>query len=182
MYFKKINPIYKKSILILVLILIFYPHSLKSQTKVGYIDSKKILDNMQEAKDAMLKLDNLVMDWQRELNSLQDSLKLAKEDYEKKKLIITDQMKTEIEKKIKDIETSIETFRQSKFGENGEYFQKQNDFMKPVYDKIFKAIEIVAKREDFDYVFDRSSSILLLYVNEKYDITYKVQRVLEGKD
>lgn len=137
---------------------------------------------MQEAKDAKLKLDNLVMDWQRELSSLQDSLKLAKEDYEKKKLIMTDQMKAEMEKKIKDIENSIETFRQSKFGENGEYFQKQNEFMKPVYDKIFKAIEIVAKRDDFDYIFDRSSSILLLYVNEKYDITLKVQRVLEGKD
>ncbi len=172
----------RKLILLLLLVFFFFPNISKSQTKVGYIDSKKIIDNMQEAKDAKMKIDNLVSDWQRELSILQDSLKLAKEDYEKKKLIMTDQMKTEMEKKIKDLENSIDNFRQSKFGENGEYFQKQNEFMKPVYDKIFKAIEIVAKRDDFDYVFDRSSSILLLYVNEKYDITLKVQRVLEGKD
>ncbi|MCX7833723.1 MAG: OmpH family outer membrane protein [Ignavibacteria bacterium] len=177
-----------KKILFSVLLLIFNiisilnPNDSNAQTKVGYIDSKKIIDNMQEARDAKMKLDNLVSDWQRELSILQDSLRLMKEDYEKKKLIMTDQMKAETEKRIKDVENSIETFRQSKFGENGEYFQKQNEFMKPVYDKIFKAIEIVAKREDFDYVFDRSSSILLLYVNEKYDITFKVQRVLEGKD
>jgi outer membrane protein len=54
--------------------------------------------------------------------------------------------------------------------------------MKPVYDKLFKAIEIVAKRDDFDYVFDRSTQIMLLYVNEKYDLTPKVQRILEGKE
>lgn len=177
---KKILSSFLKAIFIIIFI--SFPLKSNAQTKVGYIDSKKIIDNMQEARDAKIKLDNLVSDWQRELNLLQDSLKLLKEDYDKKKLIMTEQMKTDMEKKIKDLENSIESFRQSKFGENGEYFQKQNEFMKPVYDKIFKAIEIVAKREDFDYVFDRSSSILLLYVNEKYDITLKVQRVLEGKD
>lgn len=151
------------------------------QTKVGYIDSKKIIDNMQEAKDAKQKLDNLVSEWQKELGQLQDSLKIMKDDYDKKKLILTDQMKTQMEKEIKDIETSISNFKIQKFGENGEYFQKQTDFMKPVQDRIFKAIETVANKEDYDYVFDRNSDLLLLFVNEKYDLTAKVQKIIEGK-
>ncbi len=151
------------------------------QTKVGYIDSKKIIDNMQEAKDAKLKLDNLVSEWQKELGQLQDSLKIMKDDYDKKKLILSDQMKTQMEKEIKDIETSISNFKTQKFGENGEYFQKQTDFMKPVQDRIFKAIETVANKEDYDYVFDRNSDLLLLFVNEKYDLTAKVQKIIEGK-
>jgi outer membrane protein len=152
-----------------------------SQTKVGYIDSKKIIDNMQEAKDAKQKLDNLVADWQKELSVMQDSLKLVKDDYDKKKLILSDQMKTQIEKQIKDIETSITNFKTQKFGENGDYFQKQTEFMKPVQDRIFKAIETVANKEDYDYVFDRNSDLLLLFVNEKYDLTAKVQKIIEGK-
>lgn len=151
------------------------------QTKVGYIDSKKIIDNMQEAKDAKQKLDNLVSEWQKELGQLQDSLKIMKDDYDKKKLILSDQMKTQMEKEIKDIETSISNFKTQKFGENGEYFQKQTDFMKPVQDRIFKAIETVANKEDYDYVFDRNSDLLLLFVNEKYDLTAKVQKIIEGK-
>ena len=152
-----------------------------SQTKVGYIDSKKIIDNMQEAKDAKQKLDNQVGEWQKDLGNLQDSLKRIKDDYDKKKLILSEQMKTQMEKDIKDIETSITTFKTQKFGEGGEYFVKQTDFMKPVQDRIFKAIETVAKKEDYDYVFDRNSDILLLFVNEKYDLTAKVQKVIEGK-
>ena len=53
--------------------------------------------------------------------------------------------------------------------------------MKPVQDRIFKAIEFVAKEGNFDYVFDRSSDILLLYVNENYDLTTKVINEIEGK-
>jgi outer membrane protein len=152
-----------------------------SQTKVGYIDSKKLIDNMQEAKDAKLKLDELVSQWQKELNTLQDSLKRYKEDFDKKKLILSEQLKQQYETNIKNLESAVANFKVQKFGEGGDYFQKQTEFMKPVQDRIFKAIETVAMKEDFDYVFDRNSDLLLLYVNEKYDLTLKVQRVIEGK-
>jgi len=152
-----------------------------SQTKVGYVDSKRILDNLQEAKDAKLKLDNLVAEWQTQLNNLQDSLKRYKDDFEKKKLILSDALKQQYERDTKTLETSVANFKIQKFGEGGEYFQKQTEFMKPVQDRVFKAIETVAKKEDYDYVFDRNSDLLLLYVNEKYDITAKVQKIVEGK-
>lgn len=152
-----------------------------SQTKVGYIDSKKILESMQDSRDAKMRLDNLVTQWQNDLKVLQDSLKLIKEDFEKKKLILTDQLKQQTEKKIGELETSVNNFKVQKFGETGEYFLKQTEFMKPVQDRIFKAIETVAKDGSFDYVFDRSSDILLLYVNENYDLTAKVIKEIEGK-
>lgn len=165
----------------LLIIFLFSGKLLYSQTKVGYIDSKRILESMQEYRDSKQKLDNLVTEWQKELTQLQDSLKKMKDDYDKKKLILTDQMKSEYEKQITDMDASITSFRLIKFGESGEYFQKQTEFMKPVYDKIFKAIEVVAKAEDYDYVFDRNSDILILFVNEKYDLTAKVMKTLEGK-
>lgn len=152
-----------------------------SQTKVGYIDSKKIMESMQESRDAKLRLDNLVAQWQSDLKVLQDSLKSMKEDYEKKKLILTDQLKQQSEKKISDLEADVSNFKIQKFGENGEYFQKQKEYMKPVQDRIFKAIETVAKDGSFDYVFDRSSDIILLYVNESYDLTIKVINEIAGK-
>lgn len=137
---------------------------------------------MQEAKDAKQKLDNLVQEWQKQLTDLQDSLKRSKEDFEKKRLILSEQLKQQYEKTIKDLETNVSNFKVQKFGEGGEYFQKQVEFMKPVQDRIFKAIETVAKKDDYDYIFDRNSDLLLLYVNEKYDVTLKVQKVVEGKE
>lgn len=164
-----------------ILLLLSISTATFAQTKVGYIDSKKIIESMQEATDAKLKLDNLVSDWQRELTTLQDSLKQMKDDYDKKKLILTDQLKQQTEKEISDLDAAITNYKVAKFGEGGEYFQKQKEFMKPVQDRIFLAIEKVALEEDYDYVFDRSSEILLLFVNERYDLTAKVQKVISGK-
>ncbi|HAY34077.1 MAG TPA: molecular chaperone Skp [Bacteroidetes bacterium] len=152
-----------------------------AQTKVGYIDSKRIVESMQESRDAQQRLDNLVTEWQSELNQLQDSLKVVKADFEKKKLILTDQLKQSTETQIAELEGKVSNFKIQKFGEGGEYFLKQTEFMKPVQDRIFKAIEVVAKDGGFDYVFDRSSEILLLYVNENYDLTLKVLNEIEGK-
>ena len=152
-----------------------------SQAKIGYVDSKIIIEGMQDAKDAQTNLDNLVLQWKGELQQLNDSLVFLKDDFEKKKLILTDKIKQQKEAEIKDLEKKIADYKVAKFGENGEYFQKQNELMKPVQDKIFKAIQDVAREGNYDYVFDRSSEILLLYVNEKYDLTQKVIKKLEGK-
>lgn len=166
---------------ILALITFAFSSKIFSQTKVGYIDSKKILESMQDSRDAKQRLEALVTQWQAELKELQDSLKNIKEDYDKKQLILTDQLKQQTEKQIADIENSVASFKTQKFSDGGEYFQKQTEFMKPVQDRIFKAIETVAKDGSFDYVFDRSSDLLLLYVNENYDLTNKVINVIEGK-
>lgn len=166
--------------LLLSLCSVIDPASANAQTKVGYIDSKRIIDAMQESIDAKQRLDNVVSQWQSELRALQDSLKNMKDDFDKKKLILTEQLRAEKENQIKEMETNVTNFRVQKFGENGEYFTKQTEFMKPVYDRIFKAIETVAKEGSYDYVFDRSGDILLLYVNEAHDLTAKVMREMEG--
>lgn len=161
--------------------LVFLTGQTFSQQKIGYVDSKLIIDGMQDASDAQKNLDNYVTQWKLEITQLNDSLIQLKDDYEKKKLILTESIRKQKEQEISSVEKKIGDYKSSKFGENGEYFQKQNELMKPVQDKVFKAIQDVAKDGDYDFVFDRSSQMLLLYMNEKYDLTPKVMKKLENK-
>jgi outer membrane protein len=46
--------------------------------------------------------------------------------------------------------------------------------MKPVQDRVFKAVQDVAKEESYDYILDKSGDVLLMYTNEKYDVSQKV--------
>jgi outer membrane protein len=155
------------------------PLGMSAQTKVGYIDSKIIMEQFIDAKDAQQNLDNLVSTWKNEILVMNDSLEFVRIDFEKKKLILTEKVREQREKEIQELDRKINDFKVRKFGENGEYFQKQIELMKPVQDKIFKAIQDVAREGEYDYVFDRSSEILLLYVNEKYDLTQRVIKKLE---
>ncbi len=161
--------------------LIFFAGASFSQQKIGYVDSKVILETLQDARDAQTNLDNMVQKWKLELQSLNDSLFIMKDDYDKKKLILTEKIKQQKEEEIKVEEQKITDFKQNKFGESGEYFQKQTELMKPVQDRVFKAIQDVAKEGGYDFVIDRSTQLMLLYMNDRYDLTQKVIKKLESQ-
>ncbi len=145
-----------------------------AQLKIGYIDSDTIMENLPDAQDAREKLDALIQEWQSELNGLESEWKTKYDDYEKRKLIMTDQTRAELEQELVKLEQQIADFREKKFGTNGELFQKQDELMKPVQNKIFTAIEEIATEDDYDYVFDRSGDIMLLFAKEEHDLTSRV--------
>jgi outer membrane protein len=144
------------------------------QAKIAFVSTDAIMKQLPDAQDAQKQLDQLVVDWQAELNKMQADWQKKYDDYDKRKLIMTEQRRADAEKELKDLDARIADYRNKKFGQNGDLFTKQNELMKPVQDRVFKAIQDVASEESYDYVFDKSGEILLMYANPKYDITPKV--------
>jgi len=145
-----------------------------AQLKIGYVDSDTIMDNYPDVQDARQRLDALIQEWQAELRKMESELKLKQDDYEKRRLIMTEQTSAEAKADIAKLEKEIADYRDKKFGANGELFQKQNEVMKPVQNKVFTIIQQIAAEEELDFVFDRSGDILFLYAKPEYDLTAKV--------
>jgi outer membrane protein len=137
------------------------------------------MNNLPDAQDARQKLDGIIREWQTELTKLENDWKTKYEDYEKRKLIMTDQTRAELEADLVKLEQQISEYREKKFGTNGELFQKQDEIMKPVQNKVFTAIQEVAQEEDLDFVFDRSGDIMLLFAKEEHDLTARVLEKLK---
>ena len=87
---------------------------------------------------------------------------------------MTEQTSAEVKADITKLEKEIADYRDKKFGANGELFQKQNELMKPVQNKVFTIIQQIATEEEMDFVFDRSGDIIFLYAKPEYDLTPKV--------
>ncbi len=145
-----------------------------AQLKIGYVDSDTIMDNFPDVQDARQKLDALIQEWQTEVRKLESDLRAKQDDYDKRKLIMTEQTSIEAMADITKLQKEIADYRDKKFGANGELFQKQNELMKPIQNKVFTIIQQVATEEDLDFVFDRSGDILFLYAKPQYDLTAKV--------
>ena len=145
-----------------------------AQLKIGYVDSDTIMDNYADVQDARQRLDALIQEWQAELRKMESDLKLKQDDYEKRKLTMTEQTSSEAKADITKLEKEIADYRDKKFGANGELFQKQNEVMKPVQNKVFTIIQQIAAEEELDFVFDRSGDIIFLYAKPDYDLTAKV--------
>ena len=162
------------SIVVLAVALVVNFSTSHAQSKIAWINSAAIMEKLPEAQDAQRQLDNIVAEWQTELSKMQSDWQKKYDEYDKKKLILTDQLRAQSEKDLQDLDKKIADYRNKKFGQNGELFTKQNELMKPVQNKIFKVVQDIAKENDYDYVFDKSADILLMYSNDKYDLTAKV--------
>jgi outer membrane protein len=147
-----------------------------AQMKIGHINSETIMQTLPEAIDAQKSIDALVAGWEADLQKMQAEWKKKFDDFDKRKLILTDQVRADQERELRELDQSITDFRNKKFGQSGELFQKQGEIMKPIQNKMFHVLEEIAKDDGYDYVFDRSGEILVLYANDKYDLT---QRVLQ---
>ncbi len=171
----------KKALLYLCISLFILPGISFAQLKIAYVDSKTIMDNLPDAQDARKKLDELIQQWQNELNKMQSDYNRKEDDFQKRKLIMTDQTRTDAENELKKMKKDIADYRDKKFGTNGELYQKQDELMKPVQNKVFNVIQDIAKDEDYDFVLDKSGDVMLLYAKDKYDITSQVLDKLKLK-
>jgi outer membrane protein len=174
-----LGAVMKKYLCLFSLIIFGFSGYINAQLKIGYVDSDTIMDKLPDAQDAQQKLDVMIKDWQTELNKLEKNWKDKYDDYEKRKLIMSDQTRAEVESELVKLEEKMNDYRQKKFGANGELFQKQEEVMKPIQNRIFDTIKKVAEEQDLDFVFDRSGDILFLYAKPEYDITNLVLEKLK---
>ncbi len=159
---------------IAVAVLVAFPALMLGQSKIAHINSEAIMQALPEAVDAQRSLDALVAQWETELQKMQDDWKKKFDEYDKKKLILTDQARADQEKQLRELDQGIADFRNRKFGQSGELFQKQNEVMKPIQNKMFQVLSEIAKEDGYDYIIDKSGDVLILYANEKNDLTQKV--------
>jgi len=147
----------------------------QSPQKVGYVDSQIILTQLPEAIKAQSDLDALTQKWSNQLDSMKMALQQQYADVQKQIATMTEEQKQVKQKELIDKEQQIYQFQNQKFGQqNGEIYQKQETIFAPVKEKIYAAIEKVAKEEGMQFIFDKSGDILLLYADEAFDITFKV--------
>ncbi len=161
----------KKIYLLIAFFLYIFSGFSAAQLKIGYVDSNTIFDRLPDAQDARQKLDTFIRTWKSELAKMESDLAIKKDDYERRKLIMTEETKKDMEAEITKMQNDINNYRDQKFGTRGELFQKQDELMKPIQNKVFSVIKEVAQEQDLDFVFDRTSDVTLLYAKEQYDIT-----------
>lgn len=165
-----------KFFLILLFAVFVVTFSLKAQ-KVGFISSDDIRKNFPEAKQADQRIQSIVEEWKRELQSIEENIRLLEDEMKKNRLVWTDDERVSNENELNELKKLQKTFAKEKFEVGGEYDKAVQMLMSKIEEKIYAATQEVAADEGFDIVFDKSVQPLP-YVNFKYDLTVKVLRKL----
>ncbi len=150
--------------------------SAQGALKIGYVNSEKIINELPEAKDAQQKLQDLVNGWQDEIKKRSDALQAKYEEFQKQSNMLNESAKQARQKELVDEDQKLNQYRQDK---QQELALQRDKVMKPIQDKVYKAIEKMAKTKKLSFVFDKATDVPLLYADPVYDYTPDVIIVLK---
>lgn len=138
--------------------------------KFAYIDTEYILKNIPEYKEAQKQLDALSKQWQEQIDRKYEDIEKMYQDYEAEEILLTESMKNKRREEILEREEEARKFKQEKFGVDGELFKKRKELIKPIQEKIYKAVQETANIGRYSIIFDKASrGLTMVYTNPKYD-------------
>lgn len=137
--------------------------------RIAYVDTEYILDLMPEYRSAQKQLDIMSEEWQKEMEKKLAEIEKMEKEYQAEQVLMTEDMRKKREAEIQAKKTELKEFRNKKFGYEGELFKKRQELIKPIEDKVYDAIQQVAKKSALDIIFAKGGELLMLYCNAKYD-------------
>jgi len=163
-----------KKILFPILLFIISSQAIAQQSKVGTIDSDFILSKMPELTKVQEELKTYNTKLEGDLKVKVDDYQAKVKAYQEGAAAMTEPMKKTKQEEIIGIENDIAKFRQ-----NGAQLVKieQNRLLQPLYTKIGKALEEVAKAEGYTQVLTITTSGLA-FIDPKFDLTKTVMTKL----
>jgi outer membrane protein len=153
---------------------LFFSAASAQDQKIGFIDSDVILQNMPEYSGIEQQLQLLSEGWRNEIIELENELRELEEDFEAREILFTEDIRRERLAEIEQKTRQLESFVDEKFGPEGEYYTRQQELLEPIQRSIFNALNQVASRDGFDFVFDRAEDIRFLYTREQWNLTEEV--------
>lgn len=139
--------------------------------RFGYIDTDFILNKMPEYSKAQEEINRLSGLWEKEILEMAKGIEAEYSTLQAEQVLLTDAMKKERLDVIKKKEAELKEYQKKVFGFEGLLFLKKQELIKPVQDKIWDAVDKVAKKNSLAIVFDKSGELVMIYTDPRYDYT-----------
>ncbi len=158
-------------------------------TRVGYIDMNIILESVVEYKKASQLLDKNIENWKKEIELKKIQLKQIEDQLNVERILLTPELIKDRELEIQDFALDIINLQEKRFGPVGDMILQRSKLIQPVQDQVLTIVKQIAEEKKYDFIFDRSSSVTMLYSAKIYDISDLVikkinrqQRIQNRKD
>jgi outer membrane protein len=142
--------------------------------KFGYVDTEYILNNIPEYTDAQTQIDDLSVQWQKEIEAKFSEIDRLYKEFQNESVIIPEDMKKKREDEIIRKEKDAKDLQKKRFGKDGDLFKKRQELIKPIQEKIYNAIQDISNQENYAVIFDKAGNTTLIFTNSKYDLSEEV--------
>jgi outer membrane protein len=167
-----------KNILILLVLLTLCGSASTMAQKIGYTDMEFITSKMPEYQAAQTEMKKFSDKWAKEIADKYSEIDRMQRAYMAEEILLTEDLKRKRQTEIKEKELEAGEYNSKIFGMEGMLFQKKKELMKPVLEKVQRAVTKVCNQRRLDFMFDKSSDVGMLFTNPKHDYSDYVMEEL----
>ncbi|MBO5838508.1 MAG: OmpH family outer membrane protein [Bacteroidales bacterium] len=139
--------------------------------KYACVDTEYILSNVPEYKQAQKELEEVSVQWQKEVEVKFQAVDRLYKAFQAEAVILPADLKAQKENEIIAAQKEAKNLQKQRFGNDGDLAKKRSELVKPIQDRIYNAIEKVAQEKNYSVVFDKAGGATILYVDNKTDIS-----------
>ena len=149
--------------------------------RYAVVDTKYILDKIPDYKEAQRALDEISVQWQKEIDQKQAELDRMYRNFEAEQVMLSDDLKKKREDELFMREKELRDLQRKRFGFEGDLFKRRQELVKPIQDKVYTAIQKIAVNRQYELIFDKSEGITVIFADPKLDRSEDVLRELGVK-
>ena len=153
-------------------------HSQTRGNRVGYIDMEYILQNVASYNESNSLLEEKAEKWKQEIETKKLEINKVKEALTAEKPLLTKALIEERETEITFLENELLDLQQKRFGPNGLLMSQKSLLAKPIQDQVFTAVQDIAEAKKYDFIFDKSSDLTMIFADKRFDISDQVLRII----
>lgn len=153
-------------------------HAQTRGVKIGYIDMEYILQNIPDYTEAKNQLEQKAQKWKLEIETKKIEVTKLEEALKTERVLLTKELLEEREEEISFQKTELLEYQQKRFGPNGDLIIQKAVLTQPIQDQVFTAAQDIAEAKKYDFIFDKSSDLTLLFAAKRFDISDQVVRVI----
>jgi Skp family chaperone for outer membrane proteins len=146
--------------------------------KIGYIDMEYILQNVPSYAEAKNQLELKAQKWKQEIEVRNNEITKLKDALKAERVLLTKELIAEKEEEITFQEKELLEYNQKRFGPYGDLIIQKGILVKPIQDQIFTIVQDLADSKKYDFIFDKSSDLTMLFASKRYDLSDLVIRTL----
>lgn len=165
-----------KVLLLVAIVLSAYQTFAQRGVRIAYVDMEYILENVEEYREATDQLENKVEKWKVEIEQKQSVVEQMKKDLMAEKVLLTNELIEEREEEILILEKEMIEYQQDRFGPQGDLVLQKRRLIQPTQDQVFNEVQKIGANKKYDFIFDKSADVVMLYSEKRHDISDLVLR------
>lgn len=138
--------------------------------KIGYIDSRRVIQEAPGAQEARQTLEREMTGYQTQLKAMEDSMQTLLTDYQQKSVMLSGEAKKQREQELMQKQTGFQQRAQSMQESAG---RRQQELMQPIMDRIQAVISELRQQEGYAIIFDMAAEAMVA-ADPALDLTTRV--------